>query len=74
MSTLKKFMANVRGRQVQHLATLGAFICGIVASGSTQLPEVAKKICDGAAPASREKRLSRWINNTSEILKFTSCP
>ena len=65
MSTLKKFMPGVRGRQAQHLTTLAAFICAIVASGSTQLPQVAKKICDGTT-SSREKRLSRWINNTAQ--------
>lgn len=66
MSALKKFMPNVRGRQAQHLTTLAAFICAIVASGSIQLPKVAKKIFDGATPPSREKRLSRWINNTAQ--------
>lgn len=66
MSSLKKFMPNVRGRQAQHLTTLAAFICAIVASRSTQLPIVGKKICDGAAPPSREKRLSRWINNSAK--------
>ena len=66
MSALKKFMPGVRGRQAQHLTTLAAFICAIVASGSTQLPKVAKKICDGASPPSREKRVSRWINNSAE--------
>ena len=59
-------MPGVTGRQAQHLTTLAAFICAIVASGSTQLPQVAKKICDGANPPSREKRLSRWINNTAQ--------
>ena len=66
MCALKKFMPAVRGRQAQHLTTLAAFICAIVASGSTQLPKVAKKICDGAIPASREKRLSRWLNNAAD--------
>ena len=66
MSALRKFMPDVRGRQAQHLTTLAAFICAIVASGSTQLPQVAKKICDGASPPSREKRLSRWVNNAAE--------
>ena len=66
MSALKKFMPGLRGRQAQHLNTLAAFICAIVASGSTQLPKVANKICDGANPPSREKRLSRWINNAAQ--------
>jgi len=49
-------LPGVKGRQAQHLTTLAAFICAIVASGSTQLPKVANGICDGAAPPSREKR------------------
>jgi hypothetical protein len=64
-------MPDVRGRKAQHLTTLAGFICAIVASGSTQLPQVAKKICDGASPSSREKRLSRWINNAAE--HFETC-
>jgi hypothetical protein len=59
-------MPNLRGRQTQHLTTLAAFICAIVASGSTQLPKVAKKMSDGAFPPSREKRLSRWLKNGGE--------
>jgi hypothetical protein len=74
MSAIKKFMPAVRGRQAQHLTTLAAFICAIVASGSTQLPKVAKKICDGACPPSREKRLSRWVNNAAEHFEIYFLP
>jgi hypothetical protein len=74
MCALKKFMPNVRGRQAQHLPMLVAFICAIVASGSTQLPKVAKKICNGFAPASREKRLSRWLNNAADHFKTYILP
>ena len=65
MRVLKKFLAEVRGGQAQHLTSLAAFIRAIVASGSTQLPKVAKKICDRAAPASREKGLSRRTSNAA---------
>ena len=34
----------------------------MVASGSPQLPKVAKKICDGAIPASRGKRDDLWFD------------
>lgn len=59
-------MPNTRGRETQYLMTLAAFICGIVASGSTQLPKVAKKMCGEAFPPSREKRLSRWLKNSRQ--------
>ncbi len=67
-------MPNVRGRQAQHLTTLAAFVCAIVGSGSTQLPKVARKICSEATPASREKRLSRWLNNTADHFKTYLLP
>jgi hypothetical protein len=47
----------------QHLTTLAAFISGIVASRSSQLPSIATKIADRAKPESRVKRLSRWLDN-----------
>jgi hypothetical protein len=45
------------------LATLAAFISGIVASKSTQLPKVASHVPDGTKPESRVKRLARWVDN-----------
>src|SRR5438876_8081283 len=51
------------GRLAQHLATLAAFISGIVASKSTQLPKVASHVPDGTKPESRVKRLARWVDN-----------
>jgi hypothetical protein len=51
------------GRMAQHLTTLAAFISGIVASRSSQLPSIATKIADRAKPESRVKRLSRWLDN-----------
>jgi hypothetical protein len=47
----------------QHLTVLAAFISGIVASKSSQLPSIATKIADRAQPESRVKRLSRWLDN-----------
>jgi hypothetical protein len=47
----------------QHLTTLAAFISGIVASKSSQLPSMATKIADRAKPESRVKRLSRWLDH-----------
>ena len=64
----------MRGRQAQHLAILAVFVCAIVASGSTQLPRVARKICAEATPASREKRLSRWLNNAADHFKTYLLP
>ncbi len=49
------------GRRARHLATLAAFISGIVASKSTQLPTVASHVPDGTKPESRVKRLARWV-------------
>ena len=51
------------GRLVRHLTTLAAFISGIVASKSTQLPHIATKVPDGTKPESRVKRLTRWLDN-----------
>lgn len=53
----------ISGRMAQHLTTLAAFISGIVASRSSQLPSIATKIADRAKPESRVKRLSRWLDN-----------
>jgi Transposase DDE domain len=53
----------ISGRMAQHLTTLAAFISGIVASKSSQLPSIATKIADRAKPESRVKRLSRWLDN-----------
>ena len=51
------------GRLVRHLTTLAAFISGIVASKSTQLPHIATKVPDGTKPESRVKRWTRWLDN-----------
>ena len=51
------------GRLVRHLTTLAAFISGIVASKSTQLPHIATQVPDGPKPESRVKRFARWLDN-----------
>jgi hypothetical protein len=47
----------------RHVTTLAALISGIVASTSTQLPNIAAKIPDGTKHESRVKRLARWVGN-----------
>jgi hypothetical protein len=51
------------GHVARHLNTLAALISGIVASKSTQLPQVATKVPDGNKPESRVKRFARWVGN-----------
>lgn len=57
------YPGELSGRMVQHLTILAAFISGIVASKSSQLPSIATKIADRAKPESRVQRLSRWLDN-----------
>src|SRR5687768_6611435 len=57
------YPGEISGRMAQHLTVLAAFISGIVASRSSQLPQIALKIADGAKTESRVKRLSRWLDN-----------
>src|SRR5918993_5793680 len=57
------YPGELSGRMAQHLTILAAFISGIVASKSSQLPSIATKIADRAKPESRVKRLSRWLKN-----------
>ena len=54
-----------KGQRARHLVTLAALISGIVASKSTQLPQVASHVPDGTKPESRVKRFSRWVANDS---------
>jgi hypothetical protein len=51
------------GQGARHLTTLAALISGIVASKSTQLPQVAAKGPNGTQPESRVKRLARGLDN-----------
>jgi hypothetical protein len=57
------YPGEMSGRMAQHVTTLAAFISGIVAGKSSQLPSIATKIADQAKPESRVKRLSRWLDN-----------
>ncbi len=52
-----------RGRLARHLVTLAALISGIVASKSTQLPQVAANVPDGTKRESRVKRFARRVGN-----------
>ena len=51
------------GTVARHLTTLAALISGIVASKSTQLPNIAAHVPDGTKPESRGKRFTRWVGN-----------
>ena len=51
------------GTVARHLITLAALISGIVGSKSPQLPPIAAKVPNGTKPASRVKRLTRWVDN-----------
>jgi hypothetical protein len=51
------------GQRSRHLTTLAAFISGIVASKSTQLPKVASHVPNGTKLESRAKRFARWVSN-----------
>ncbi len=53
------------GNFARHLATLAAFISGIIASRSSQLPHIAAKVPDANKPESRVKRYARWVGNES---------
>jgi hypothetical protein len=52
-----------KGNLARHLNTLAAMIAGIVQSKSSQLPDMAAKVPDGAKPESRTKRFARWLQN-----------
>ncbi len=53
------------GNQARHLNSLAALISGIVASRSSQLPQIATRVPDGNKPESRVKRYPWWIGNES---------
>jgi hypothetical protein len=52
-----------QGNQARHVNTLAGLVSGIVGGKSTNLPEIAKKVPDGAKAESRVKRYSRWVAN-----------
>ncbi len=66
------YPSELGGNQYRHLTTLAALISGIIASRSSQLPQIATKIPDGNKPESRVKRYSRWVGNerVSDTLYF----
>ena len=51
------------GTVARHLTPLAALISGIVASKSTQLPNIAAKGPDSPKPESRVKRFPRWVDH-----------
>ena len=48
------------GRVARHVATLAALISGMVASKSTQWPQVAAHVPNGPKPESRVQHCARW--------------
>jgi len=56
------------------LTPLAAFISGIVASKSTQLPHIATQVPDGQKPESRVKRFARWLDNERIIEEMYFLP
>src|SRR5215211_2055666 len=61
---LQTLPARRNSHHQKHLNTLAALICGIVGAQHTQLPKIASKApSQGAKPASRIKRLCRWVEN-----------
>src|SRR2546422_9396136 len=54
-----------QGTLARPLHTLAALISGIVASKSTQLPNIAPHVPDGTKAESRVKRFARWLDNAN---------
>lgn len=52
-----------KGNLARHLNTLAALISGIVGSGRTNFPAMAKEVPDGTKKQSRVKRFHRWVKN-----------
>ena len=63
------------GRLVRHLTTLAAFISGIVASKSTQLPHIATQVPDGQKPEPRQTlcQMARQRAYLGGDVLFTVC-
>src|SRR5947209_19844988 len=62
------------GMGARHLTTLAALISGIVGSRSTQRPQGAPHVPDGAKPASRVKRFARWVDNAHSTTERSVVP
>ena len=59
---LKQFYpGNVQGNLARHLDTLAMLVSGIVAAGSTALPNIAANVPQAAKPNSRIRKLERWL-------------
>ena len=71
---IEEIHAQHEGRQARHRSAPAAFIRAIMASGGTQAPKVAGKTCGKASPASREKRLSGWLNNAGDHFRTYLLP
>ena len=60
---MKLCPTGAKGNFARRLNTLAGLICGIIGSRSCNLSKVAQKISDGSLPASREKRLYRYLSS-----------
>lgn len=64
MSSLKQlYPKQLTGRQMRHLTTLTAMMCGIVLSQQSQLEKIARKILEPSRVESRVKKLTRFNQN-----------
>ena len=64
MSGLKQlYPKQLTGRQMRHLSTLTAMICGIVLSQQSQLEKMARKVPQKSQVESRIKRFTRFNQN-----------
>ena len=55
------------GRMARHLTPLAALISGMVASKSTQWPQVAAHVPNGPKPESRVQHCARWLDNERSV-------
>jgi hypothetical protein len=62
------------GHLARHLSPLAALISGIVGSKSTPLPTSAAQVSNGTTPASRVKRLARWVDNAHSLEEVSFLP
>ena len=61
---LQLYPTKPQGNLARHLATLAFMASGMVLAKSSQLPKIASKVASDVHPDSREKQMSRWVQNT----------
>jgi len=60
---LQLYPTKPQGHLARHLATLAFMASGMVLAKSSQLPKIASKMTSDVRPDSREKQMSRWVQN-----------